>query len=160
LSEQRRELDLLRKLEGMRSAQTGTDSQVEASIQSMEIAYRMQTEAPEVFDIRKESQATLDLYGPGDVARGCLTAVRLAEKGVRMVQVYYSQGDPWDAHCGHPGAQGQREKFRSGVRGGGEGFEIARAVERYVGRVRLRVRTHAGARSGRRRWTAEARARS
>jgi hypothetical protein len=99
LSEQRRELDLLRKLEGMRSAQTGTDSQVEASIQSMEIAYRMQTEAPDVFDIRKESQATLDLYGPGDVARGCLTAVRLAEKGVRMVQVYYSQGDPWDAHA-------------------------------------------------------------
>jgi uncharacterized protein (DUF1501 family) len=64
----------------------------------MEIAYRMQTEAPDVFDVRKESQATLDMYGPGAVARGCLTAVRLAEKGVRMTQVYYSQGDPWDAH--------------------------------------------------------------
>ncbi len=99
LTEQRRELDLLRKLEGMRTAQTGADNQVEASIQSMEIAYRMQTEAPDVFDIRKESQATLDLYGPGDVARGCLTAVRLAEKGVRMVQVYYAKGDPWDAHA-------------------------------------------------------------
>jgi arylsulfatase A-like enzyme len=64
----------------------------------MEIAYRMQTDAPEVFDIRKESQATLDLYGEGFVARGCLMAVRLAEKGVRMTQVYYSKGDPWDAH--------------------------------------------------------------
>ena len=84
-----------------KSARTdaGTDPQVEAIIKSMEIGYRMQTEAPEVFDIRKESQATLDLYGPGDVARGALTAVRLAEKGVRMVQVYYSKGDPWDAHA-------------------------------------------------------------
>lgn len=98
LTEQRRELDLLKKLEDMQTAQRGSDMQVEAVIKSMEVAYRMQTEAPEVFDVRKESQATLDLYGPGDVARGCLTAVRLAEKGVRMTQVYYSQGDPWDAH--------------------------------------------------------------
>ena len=99
LVEQRRELDLLHKLEGIRNEEVGTDSQVEGVIKSMEVAYRMQTEAPEVFDIRKESQATLDLYGPGDVARGCLTAVRLAEKGVRMTQVYYSKGDPWDAHA-------------------------------------------------------------
>jgi hypothetical protein len=98
LVEQRRELDLLQKLEKMREEQTGSDQQVEAVIKSMEVAYRMQTEAPEVFDVRKESQATLDLYGPGPVARGCLTAVRLAEKGVRMTQVYYSSGDPWDAH--------------------------------------------------------------
>jgi hypothetical protein len=95
LKQQRRELDLLNDLEKMRGVQ---DPQVEAVIKSMEVAYRMQTEAPEVFDIRKESQATLDLYGPGPVARGALTAVRLAEKGVRMTQVYYSKGDPWDAH--------------------------------------------------------------
>jgi hypothetical protein len=99
LPEQRREMDLLQKLEGMRMANTGSDAQVEAVIKSMEIAYRMQTDAPEVFDVRKESQATLDLYGPGPVARGALTAVRLAEKGVRMVQLYYSKGDPWDAHA-------------------------------------------------------------
>lgn len=99
LVEQRRELDLLQKLEKIRAADAGTDPQVEAVIKSMEIGYRMQTEAPEVFDIRKESQATLDLYGPGDVARGALMAVRLAEKGVRMVQLYYSKGDPWDAHA-------------------------------------------------------------
>jgi Protein of unknown function (DUF1501) len=98
LTEQRRELDLLQKLESMREATTGTDQQVEGVIKSMEVAYRMQTEAPEVFDVRKESQATLDMYGPGPVARGALTAVRLAEKGVRMTQVYYSKGDPWDAH--------------------------------------------------------------
>ncbi len=98
LTEQRRELDLLRQLEGFREAETGSDQQVEGVIKSMEVAYRMQTEAPEVFDVRKESQATLDLYGQGPVARGCLMATRLAEKGVRMTQVYYSQGDPWDAH--------------------------------------------------------------
>lgn len=98
LAEQRRELDLLYKLEKMRGEQTETDPQVEAVIKSMETAYRMQTEAPDVFDVRKESQATLDMYGPGDVARGALTAVRLVEKGVRMVQLYYSKGDPWDAH--------------------------------------------------------------
>jgi Protein of unknown function (DUF1501) len=98
LLEQRRELDLLHKLEKMRESTTGADQQVEGVIKSMEVAYRMQTEAPEVFDVRKESQATLDMYGPGPVARGALTAVRLAEKGVRMTQVYYSKGDPWDAH--------------------------------------------------------------
>lgn len=98
LAEQRRELDLLQRLEKMRGVDTQGDPQVEAVISSMETAYRMQTEAPDVFDIRKESQATLDMYGPGDVARGALTAVRLAEKGVRMVQLYYAKGDPWDAH--------------------------------------------------------------
>jgi uncharacterized protein (DUF1501 family) len=98
MQEQRRELDLLQKLEKIRSADAGADPQVEGVIKSMEVAYRMQTEAPEVFDVRKESQATLDMYGPGNVARGALMAVRLAEKGVRMTQVYYSKGDPWDAH--------------------------------------------------------------
>jgi len=98
LAEQRREIDLLQKLEGIQKKAAGQDDQVEAVLNSMEIAYRMQTEAPEVFDVRKESQATLDMYGEGTTARGCLQAVRLAEKGVRMIQVYYSSGDPWDAH--------------------------------------------------------------
>jgi hypothetical protein len=99
LTEQRRELDLLESLNRMQMARdAAVDPQLEAAIQSMEVAYRMQTEAPEVFDIRKESKATLDLYGEGSTARGCLMSVRLVEKGVRMVQVYYAKGDPWDAH--------------------------------------------------------------
>ena len=98
LTEQKREMDLLQKLEGLNKARTGEDSDIEAMLKSMETAYRMQTDAPEVFDVRKESQATLDLYGEGTTARGCLQAVRLVEKGVRMVQVYYASGDPWDAH--------------------------------------------------------------
>jgi hypothetical protein len=100
LTAQRRELDLLESLNRMQmDRETVHDPQLEATIQSMEVAYRMQTEAPDVFDIRKESKATLEMYGPGSTARGCLMAVRLAEKGVRMVQVYYAKGDPWDAHA-------------------------------------------------------------
>ncbi len=74
------------------------DPQLDATLQSMETAYRMQTEAPDVFDVRKESEATIKLYGEGSTARGCLTAARLVERGVRMVQVYYAKGDPWDHH--------------------------------------------------------------
>jgi hypothetical protein len=95
LPEQRREIDLLAKLDAMRAIK---DPQLEASIESMEVAYRMQTEAPEVFDIRKETKATLELYGPGSTARSSLMAVRLVQRGVRMVQVYYAAGDPWDHH--------------------------------------------------------------
>ena len=95
LPEQRRELDLLEQLDQDSQHRDGIhDPQLEAAMQSMEVAYRMQTEAPEVFDIRKESEATLKLYGPGSTARGCLMAVRLVESGVRMVQVYYAKRDP------------------------------------------------------------------
>jgi hypothetical protein len=100
LTEQRRELNLLEELDQLRNEREQIrDPQLEAAIQSMEVAYRMQTEAPEVFDIRKESEATLKLYGPGSTARGCLMAVRLVQRGVRMVQVYYAKRDPWDAHA-------------------------------------------------------------
>jgi hypothetical protein len=78
--------------------QNDQDSNLDASIKTMETAFRMQTEAPDVFDVSKESKATLDMYGPGSTALGCLIAARLAEKGVRMVQTYYGKGDPWDAH--------------------------------------------------------------
>lgn len=97
---QRRDVDFLRKLNEMNMAKLGEkDSQMDASIKNMETAFQMQTEAPEVFDVTKESKAVLDMYGPGSTALGCLMAVRLAEKGVRMTQVYYSKGDPWDAHA-------------------------------------------------------------
>lgn len=101
LKQQRRELDLveqLDKLDMTTDASAQHDPQLEATIDSMETAYRMQTEAPDVFDIRKETPAVLKLYGEGSTARGCLTAARLIERGVRMVQIYYAKGDPWDHH--------------------------------------------------------------
>src|SRR3984957_14793817 len=96
---QRENVDLLRKLNEMHLARTHEqDSQLEASIKTMEPAFQMQTAAPDVFNIGKESKAVLDMYGAGSTALGCLMAVRLAERGVRITQVYYSKGDPWDAH--------------------------------------------------------------
>ena len=71
---------------------------MEAAIQGMETAFRMQTEGVEAFDIGKESEATRASYGSGDFARGCLMARRLVERGVRMVQVYFGAGQPWDNH--------------------------------------------------------------
>ena len=99
LATQRKELDLVKKLDEMNMAESEANPQLEATIGSMETAYRMQTEAPNVFDVRKESEATIKMYGEGSTARGCLTAARLIEKGVRMVQVYYAAGDPWDHHA-------------------------------------------------------------
>jgi hypothetical protein len=98
LKQQRRELDLLSKLNNMHIEKRANDPQLEACVQSMEIAYRMQTEAPEVFDITRESEATRKMYGDGDFARGCLIARRLVEHGVRMVQIYFGNGQPWDNH--------------------------------------------------------------
>ena len=99
LTQQRKELDLVKQLDQINMGATAAhDPQLEATIGAMETAYRMQTEAPDVFDVRKESEATLKLYGEGSTARGCLTAARLIERGVRMVQVYYAKGDPWDHH--------------------------------------------------------------
>ena len=96
---QSRDIGFLRHLNEMHLSRLhDKDAELEASIKSMETAYRMQTEAPDVFDVSKENKSVLDLYGPGSTALGCLMAVRLVEKGVRMVQTYYSKGDPWDAH--------------------------------------------------------------
>src|SRR6202167_1601077 len=98
LPEQRRALDLLRQLNLIEEKREGEDGQLDASIQAAEIAYRMQSEAPEVFDITREPEAMRARYGDHDFGRGCLMARRLVQRGVRMVQVYYGNGQPWDNH--------------------------------------------------------------
>jgi hypothetical protein len=96
---QRRQLDLLNKMNAKhREARGNTDPMLEARIASLEMAFRMQFEAQEAFDLGKESAATRSLYGTGDFADACLVARRLAERGVRMTQVYYGDGQPWDDH--------------------------------------------------------------
>jgi len=95
---QRSQLDLVARLDRLQLKRNGPDPQIESAIGSMETAFRMQMEAPEAFDVRKESEATRAAYGDGDFARGCLIARRLVERGVRMVQVYYGNGQPWDNH--------------------------------------------------------------
>jgi len=98
LDEQRKQLDLLTKLNKVHARREGNDPQLESRIESMEVAYRMQTEAHTAFDISKEPEKVRERYGDGAFARGCLTARRLVERGVRMVQVYFGDGQPWDNH--------------------------------------------------------------
>ncbi|MFO0282267.1 MAG: DUF1501 domain-containing protein [Acidobacteriota bacterium] len=96
---QRRQLDLLSRLNREHLAARPGDSQLEASISAMETAFRMQTEAPDAFDIRKEPESTRDRYGDNEFGRSCLMARRLVERGVRMVQIYYGNSQPWDNHA-------------------------------------------------------------
>ncbi|MBM3726576.1 MAG: DUF1501 domain-containing protein [Acidobacteria bacterium] len=97
-AEQERQLALVDKMNQSYLRRIGQQPQLESSIASMEVAFRMQIEAPEVFDIGKESEATRARYGNHDFGRGCLMALRLAERGVRMVQVYFGNFQPWDSH--------------------------------------------------------------
>ncbi len=96
---QREQLDLLKQMNEIHLANRGgRDNPLEARIQSLEMAFRMQTEAQQVFDLKQETKQTLEAYGPGKFAEACLAARRLVQSGVRMVQVYYGDGQPWDDH--------------------------------------------------------------
>ncbi|MSU78668.1 MAG: DUF1501 domain-containing protein [Gemmataceae bacterium] len=98
-SAQREQMDLMRRLNQMHlQNRGGNDNPLEARIQSMEMAFRMQYEAQEVFDLNRETQVTRDLYGRGQFNDACLVARRLVERGVRMVQIYTGSGQPWDDH--------------------------------------------------------------
>ncbi|HEX8201122.1 MAG TPA: DUF1501 domain-containing protein [Isosphaeraceae bacterium] len=95
---QREQLDLLQQLNRTHLERRGRDEPLEARIASLELAFRMQFEAREAFDIGRESPSTRALYGEGEFAAACLIARRLAERGVRITQVYYGNGQPWDDH--------------------------------------------------------------
>ncbi|HEY1186504.1 MAG TPA: DUF1501 domain-containing protein [Gemmata sp.] len=95
---QREQLDLLNQLNGLHKDKRKGDDQLDARIQSLEIAYRMQTDAQEAFDVSREPVKVREAYGKGYFADACLTARRLVERGVRMVQVFYGAGQPWDDH--------------------------------------------------------------
>jgi len=97
-SDQREQLNLVQRLNQQHLAKRDHDAALESRIQSFELAYRMQTEATDAFDVNRESQATRDMYGPGNFARQCLMARRLAERGVRFIQLYHGAGQPWDSH--------------------------------------------------------------
>ncbi|MBS0210875.1 MAG: DUF1501 domain-containing protein [Planctomycetes bacterium] len=95
---QRTELDLLAQFNERHLAARERDPVLEARIHSYELAFRMQREAAEAFDVSREPQHVLDMYGPGVQARQILIARRLVERGVRYVQVYHGAGQPWDSH--------------------------------------------------------------
>ena len=100
-TQQRQLVDAVRELNLKRLVETG-DDEISTRINAYEMAYRMQTSAPELMDISGESQETLDLYGIQNIkettfARNCLLARRLIERGVRFVQLYDTN---WDHHGG------------------------------------------------------------
>jgi len=97
-AEQRQQLDLLMKLNKDHEQKRAQDAQLESRIQSYELAYRMQMDATDAFDISKEPQSIRDMYGSGTQARQILIARRLIERGVRFVQVWHGAGQPWDNH--------------------------------------------------------------
>jgi hypothetical protein len=96
--EQRRQLDLLYKLNRQHQAKRNVDGQLESRIQSFELAYRMQMEASDAFDLSKEPESVKKLYGDGIHARQLMFARRLVERGVRYVQCWSGAGQPWDSH--------------------------------------------------------------
>ena len=97
-SEQRSQLDLVQQLNKRFQKARQQDAALESRVQSFELAYRMQTEATDAFDVEKETPATREMYGKGNFARQCLMARRLAERGVRFIQLYHGAGQPWDSH--------------------------------------------------------------
>ena len=101
--EQRQQLDLLNQINRLHLAKRNNDLRLNAQIEAMETAYRMQFEAMDTFDIEKESVTTREKYGRTPFANSCLLARRLVESGVRYVGVYYvnNGNQPWDTHKNH-----------------------------------------------------------
>ncbi len=101
LTEQRRQLDLIRGLNQERLIREPNQPEVEGMIESFELAYRMQSEVPGVLDLAEESAETLELYGIGKgkdlFAKQCLLARRLVESGVRFVEI--ASPESWDHHA-------------------------------------------------------------
>ena len=95
---QRRQLDFLQRLNDIHRAERPEEAALDARIESFELAYRMQSEAAEAFDFRSEPEHIQREYGDSVQARQILIARRLVERGVRYVQLYHGQGQPWDHH--------------------------------------------------------------
>lgn len=96
--EQRKQLDLLTELNQGYQERRQNDALLEARVQSFELAYRMQMEADDAFDLTKEPESVRKMYGEGVQARQMMIARRLLERGVRFVQVWHGAGQPWDSH--------------------------------------------------------------
>jgi hypothetical protein len=95
---QRAQIDLVQEMNRQHLAERQRDAQLEARIDSMELAFRMQMEASDAFDVSREPQSVRERYGAGTQARQILIGRRLLERGVRYVQVWHGAGQPWDAH--------------------------------------------------------------
>ncbi|MGZ0173616.1 MAG: DUF1501 domain-containing protein [Planctomycetales bacterium] len=118
--QQRRQLDLINTLNREHQETREANAELEARIQSFELAYRMQTAAPEVFNLKRESPSTLSMYGLDDkrcahFGRQCLTARRLVENGVRFVQLYSGGTENQKSWDGHVDIEGNHRGFAEEV---------------------------------------------
>ncbi|TWW12369.1 hypothetical protein E3A20_01770, partial [Planctomyces bekefii] len=95
------QVDLIGRMNRQQLERTGPDGQVGGRLQAMETAFRMQFTATDAFDLQQDTKATQELYGDGHFAAVCLLARRLSVRGVRFIQVYYGDGQPWDTHSDH-----------------------------------------------------------
>ena len=95
---QSKQLQLLQKLNRAHQNTRDGDDQLDSRIRSFELAYRMQMEASDAFDVSKESSKVREMYGSGVHAKQCLMARRLVERGVRFVQLWHGKDQPWDSH--------------------------------------------------------------
>ena len=98
MRQQRSQLDLIAKLNRRHQERRSNDADLESRLQSFELAYRMQIDATDAFDISKEPKSIRELYGKGIHGRQTLIARRLVERGVRYVQLWHGAGQPWDSH--------------------------------------------------------------
>lgn len=94
------QLELLTTINKQHLEKHHHDRQLETRIKSFEMAYRMQLEAAEAFDLSRETQYTLDMYGDSVIGRQLLLTRRLIERGVRFIQAWSGAGQPWDNHSG------------------------------------------------------------
>lgn len=99
LPEQRKQLDFIQQLNAEHEKARQDDGRLEARIQSFEMAYRMQMEAADAFDINKEPESMRKMYGDSVHGRQTLIARRLLERGVRFVQLWHGASQPWDSHA-------------------------------------------------------------
>ena len=95
------QVNLIRRMNERHLQRSGPDTRLEGRLQAMETAFRMQFTATDAFDLSQETRQTRDAYGQGHFANGCLLARRLSERGVRFIQLYYGNGQPWDTHNNH-----------------------------------------------------------
>jgi hypothetical protein len=95
---QRRQLDLLASLNDVHRRNHASDPRLEARIESFELAFRMQMEASDAFDLSREPESIRAMYGDTVHGRQTLIARRLLERGVRVVQLWHGAGQPWDHH--------------------------------------------------------------
>lgn len=97
-AQQSNQLQLLRAINEQHRQEREGEAGLESRIQSFELAFRMQTEAADAFDVSREPRHIQEMYGEGVQARQILIARRLVERGVRFVQLWHGAGQPWDNH--------------------------------------------------------------